>query len=126
MTREDAIKLAHAPAPMNKLLRPHRNKVLCLMVEADSQVGSIVIPDVAKVQTGEAIVIDVGPGAWDEKENKFHPIPDLHVGDRVCIAKYMGSQTILDEVLIEDDGSERRVKRTYVTIHPDNILNKYA
>lgn len=126
VTREEAIMMAHSPAPMGTKLRPYRNKVLLLFVDAETQIGSIIVPGVAQVPTGEAIVIDVGEGDWDPATQKFIPIPDLKVGDRVHIAKYTGSHITLREEMIDPETQEKVVvSRTYYTLDPKHILNKY-
>ncbi len=123
-TRQDAIDAAHAPAPMDRVMRPHRNKVMVLMVEADSQSGSIIIPNQAKVTTGEAIVVALGAGTWSDEKEEFIPIRDMYVGQRVMVAKYMGSQCILREEIVRD-GEVESTEHIYVTLHPDHVLNVY-
>ena len=59
--------------------------------------SGIIIPDSAKKEKPEqGIVLEVGPGKWDEDGEKRIPL-DVKAGDRVIFSKYG-----YDEVKIED------------------------
>jgi co-chaperonin GroES (HSP10) len=79
--------------------------------------GGIIIPGMAKVATGECVVIDVGDNPPDDL--------GLEIGMRVQVAKYMGSQVDLREKWVDEDGNEELVTRSYITIDASHILNTF-
>ena len=59
--------------------------------------AGIIIPDSAKKQeSGQGVVLAVGPGKWDEDGEKRIPM-ELKEGDRVTFAKYSA-----DEIKVEE------------------------
>lgn len=65
-------------------LRPIRNRVVILPDPPQKKIGSIWIPDNAKVKeklhTG--VVVAMGPGMW-MKDGGTYPMPDIQIGQRV-------------------------------------------
>jgi len=121
--REAAIRESHASADMDAIMRPYnyekgKHKVMIVNVQADDMTeGGIIIPGMAKMTTGECVVIDVGDNPPDDL--------GLEVGQRVQVAKYMGSEVELRETWADDDGNVQQVTRTYTTLDAAHILNTY-
>ena len=84
---------------MSIILQPLQNRIVVKRVEEKAMSGSIHIPDAAKEKPQEADVIAVGPGRREKGER----IPmEVHVGDRVLLGKYTGTEIAIDgqELLI--------------------------
>lgn len=121
--RERAIRSSHEPADLDTIMRPYnytegKRKVMIVSVQADEQtIGGILIPGAAKVKTGEAVVVDIGD----------NPPADLglSIGQRVQVAKYMGSSVDLREKWQDAEGNEQIVTREYITIDASYILNVF-
>jgi chaperonin GroES len=82
-------------------LRPLHDRVLVRRLdEAESRIGSIVIPDSAKEKPQQAEVIAVGNGRLLETGERA--APDVKAGDRILFGKYSGSEVKVgsDEYLI--------------------------
>jgi co-chaperonin GroES (HSP10) len=75
---------------MNKSgLRPLGRAVLVEPYEPEIKKSLLVMPDSVKERTAmietRAIVLDIGPSAWDDE-----PAPRAVVGDKVLISKFAG------------------------------------
>jgi len=87
-------------------ITPIGDRVLVKRLEEKEQVkGGIVIPDSAKEKPQEAEVVALGSG---KKNDKGEAISfEVHVGDRVLISKYGGTEVSYEGVkyvlLREDD-----------------------
>ena len=77
-------------------VKPLADRVVIKMVEAEETTKSgIILAGAAKEKPQIAEVLAVGPGGMvDGKEVKMH----LHVGDRVLISKYAGTEVKIDGV----------------------------
>jgi chaperonin GroES len=75
-------------------LKPIGDRVLIRYVEADSKVGSIVIPDTAKEKPQQGVIEAVGDGKIDDKGTR----QPMHVkeGDRVLFGKWSGTEVRLE------------------------------
>ena len=73
---------------MSLAIHPKSDRVLVRRIEAPEQIGSIFIPDSAREQLYEGIVIATGPGRKSEK-NILIPM-SIAVGSRVMWGKYSG------------------------------------
>jgi len=66
------------------MIRPIRNRIVILPDPMKTKIGSIWIPDNAKVKeklhTG--VVVAMGPGMWT-KDGNLWPMPDIELGQRV-------------------------------------------
>jgi chaperonin GroES len=87
-------------------IRPIHDRILAKrLAEEDKTSGGLFIPDTAKEKPLEARVIAVGDGKILEN-GKLQPL-SVHVGDKVLIGKYTGSEVKLDGedhiILREDD-----------------------
>lgn len=59
--------------------------------------SGIIIPDSAKKQeSGQGVVLAIGPGKWDEDGEKRIPM-EVKEGDRVTFAKYSADEIKIDE-----------------------------
>ena len=77
-------------------IRPLRDRVLLRRSEeSETRIGGIVVPDIAKEKPQQATVIAVGSGRITD-DGKTIPM-DVHVGDRVLVGKYAGTEITLDE-----------------------------
>jgi chaperonin GroES len=69
--------------------------------------AGIIIPDTAKKEKPEqGVVVEVGPGKWDEDGEKRIPL-DVKVGDRVVFSKYGYDEVKIDgkEYFLVGEGS---------------------
>ena len=87
-------------------IRPIRDRILAKrLAEEDKTAGGLFIPDTAKEKPLEARVIAVGEGKILDN-GKLQAL-SVHVGDKVLIGKYTGSEVKLDGedhiILREDD-----------------------
>jgi chaperonin GroES len=87
-------------------IRPLYDRIVAKrLAEEEKTAGGLFIPDTAKEKPLEAQVIAVGDGKFLEN-GKRQPLA-VHVGDRVLIGKYTGSEVKLDGedhiILREDD-----------------------
>ena len=87
-------------------IRPIHDRILAKrLAEEDKTAGGLFIPDTAKEKPLEARVVAVGDGKILES-GKLLPLA-VHVGDKVLIGKYSGSEVKLDGedhiILREDD-----------------------
>jgi chaperonin GroES len=87
-------------------LKPLRDRVVVRRKEeAETKVGSILVPDSAKEKPQEAEVVAVGPGRLSD-EGTVLPL-DLKKGDRVLIGKWSGTEVTVDSeellILKEDE-----------------------
>ena len=87
-------------------IRPLHDRIVAKrLAEEEKTSGGLFIPDTAKEKPLEAQVIAVGSGKILEN-GKTQPLV-VHVGDRVLIGKYTGSEVKLDGedhiILREDD-----------------------
>jgi chaperonin GroES len=89
-------------------VRPLRDRVLLRRSEEpETQIGGIVVPDIAKEKPQQATVIAAGPGRITDEGERI-PL-DVNVGDRVLVGKYAGTEITLD-------GTE------YLIVREDEIL----
>jgi len=87
-------------------IKPLRDKIVIKRVETEEKLKSgLIIPDTAKERPQEGIVIAVGRGRLDKKNNLI-PM-EVKVNDRVLLSKYSGSEIKIDdeEYLITDQDS---------------------
>ncbi len=87
-------------------IRPLQDRIVLTRVEEEMQTaGGIIIPDTAKEQSQEGIVVATGKGKVRE-DGKITPL-DVKKGDRVLFGKYAGNDVTLDGedyvILREDD-----------------------
>ncbi len=87
-------------------IRPLHDRVLLTRVEEESTTaGGIIIPDTAKEQPQEGIVVATGKGKVRD-DGKLTPL-DVKKADRVLFSKYAGNDVTLDGedyvILREDD-----------------------
>ncbi len=87
-------------------IRPLQDRIVLTRVEEETRTaGGIIIPDTAKEQPQEGIVVATGKGKVRE-DGKVTPL-DVKKGDRVLFGKYAGSDVTLDGedyvILREDD-----------------------
>jgi len=81
--------------------RPLHDRVVVRRVNAEEKTaGGIIIPDTAKEKPMEGEVVNVGPGARNEK-GELVPL-DVKAGDRVLFGKWSGTEVKIDgeELLI--------------------------
>jgi len=130
VSREEALALCSEPAPDDYVVRPYepgpeyedRARVVVKLVDADSQIGRIVVPDSARRHTGEAIIIDTGQGAWDPEEKRYKPLVNLRVGDRIVLGKYVGIQFEVTREVMDEDGTPRRVVERFQSVNVKDIM----
>ena len=135
ITRAEAVSLCDAPAPMDLELGAYnpgpehedRAKILAKKVSAETQIGSIIVPDTAKRTSGEMIVIDCGSGTWDPDLKMFMPLANLKRGDRIVIGKYVGQDIELswDEETGDPARPTTRVSNTFTAMFVKDIMAKY-
>ena len=83
-------------------IRPLGDKVVVKRAEAkDVTPGGIIIPEAAKEKPLEAEVVAVGPGKPSKDGTSFVE-PEVKVGDRVLLAKWVGTE-------VEVDGEKRLI-----------------
>ena len=87
-------------------IRPLSDRILVKRVaEQQKTAGGLHIPDSAKEKPLEAIIVAVGSGKVQEDGTRR--APTVKTGDKVLLAKYSGSEIVVDGVehliLREDD-----------------------
>ena len=89
-------------------IRPLGDRILVQRMDENKEqrsTGGIIIPDTAKEKPMEAKIIAAGPGAVQDDGSRRKL--EVHVGDRVLISKYAGTEVKIegDEFIImrEDD-----------------------
>ena len=71
--------------------RPLHDRVMVRRVEPDgATAGGIIIPDTAREKPSEGEIVEVGPGARDEK-GTLVPL-DVKKGDRILFGKWSGTE----------------------------------
>lgn len=74
---------------------PLRRRVLAVPVAAETQTeGGIIIPESARDNADEAIVVAVGEGDYDDIHDKHIPVRNCKVGDHVLLARYTGAEIV--------------------------------
>lgn len=74
-------------------IRPLGDRVVIKMLEAEEKTQSgIVLPGTAKEKPSIAEVVAVGSGILNDEEKK----EEIKVGDKVIIAKYVGTEIKVD------------------------------
>lgn len=68
-------------------LRPIRDQIVCLRIEAPEKVGSIFLPEKARQQTNQVEIVAIGP---DVKAS-------LTVGQRGYIGNFAGADVEIDD-----------------------------
>jgi chaperonin GroES len=77
-------------------VQPLHDRVIVKRVEEEETTkGGIIIPDTAKEKPIEGIVVAVGSGKSEGKENKKVPL-EVKKGDRVLFSKYAGTEITID------------------------------
>ena len=72
-------------------IKPLEDRVLVQIVEAETTTASgLVIPDSAAEKPQEAVVIAVGPGRWEDDDDRI-PM-DVKEGDTVVFSRYGGTE----------------------------------
>jgi co-chaperonin GroES (HSP10) len=135
LTREEAMALCDAPAPMHFQLKAYnpgparedRALILARYVSADQQIGRILVPDTAQRTSGEMIVIDTGKGCWDDMSQTYVPLVNLAVGDRIVVGKYVGQDIELNFDIPTGDPNlpSKRVSMKFTCLMVKNIMAKY-
>lgn len=87
------------------MLEAMGSKIIVELELKEEKIGMIVIPDVAKKEKVEGLVVSIGEAVGNDFP--FH----LEVGDRILFGKYSGDD-------IERDG------KTYKIINQDDVLAK--
>jgi chaperonin GroES len=87
-------------------IMPLNDRILVKRIKEDEKTkGGIIIPDTAKENPHEAVVLAVGKGKMAEGGKPL--VPDVKAGDRILFGKYSGSEITLDAedhlILREDD-----------------------
>lgn len=90
-------------------LVPLRDRILCYPMEPETQTaGGIIIPENARKQTGEYVVIAKGKGTEDDQ------MDDIEVGMHILLARYTGA-----DVTFEDyDGNDHHG----VIVKPQDVM----
>jgi chaperonin GroES len=88
------------------MIKPLQDRVIVKRKNAESKTDSgIIIPDTAKEQPQEGVVIAVGEGK--KKDDGSRIVPDVKAGDNILFGKYAGTEIKIagEEHLImrEDD-----------------------
>ena len=73
---------------------PLADRVVIRSLEGNEQTrGGLFIPDTAKENPQEGLILAVGPGRFDEGTR----VPmDVKVGDKVLFGKYSGTEVMID------------------------------
>jgi chaperonin GroES len=73
-----------------KKIKPLGDRVLIKRAKAQTTKGGILLPDTAQEKPKEGLVVEVGPGALDEKGT----LEQMHVkiGDRILFSSYAGTE----------------------------------
>lgn len=73
------------------MIKPLQDRVIVKRKDAESKTDSgIIIPDTAKEQPQEGVVIAVGEGK--KKDDGSRIIPDIKEGDKILFGKYAGTE----------------------------------
>ena len=73
-------------------LKPLDDRIVVKPNAAEERTASgLVIPDTAKEQPQQGIVLAVGPGRWSDDEGEHFAL-DIKVGDVVLYSKYGGTE----------------------------------
>jgi chaperonin GroES len=95
-----------APFSTALKIKPVGNGVIVDLEKASEKVGRILVPEAARQQTQQGIVLAVGPGALVDGER----VPmNVKVGDRVLLPSFGGTVVKLDN-------------KEFKFINDDNIL----
>ncbi len=78
------------------MLKPLGNRVLLEIIEEESTVGGIILPDSAKEKPNYATVIAVGEGKLLDSGERL-PL-EVNVGDKVVFEQYAGTELKHDGV----------------------------
>lgn len=78
------------------MLKPLGNRVLLEIIEEESRVGGIILPDSAKEKPNYATVIAVGEGKLLDSGERL-PL-EVNVGDKVVFEQYAGTELKHDGV----------------------------
>lgn len=78
------------------MLKPLGNRVLLEIIEEESTVGGIILPDSAKEKPNYATVIAVGKGKLLDSGERL-PL-EVNVGDKVVFEQYAGTELKHDGV----------------------------
>ena len=90
-------------------LKPLSDRVVLKMLEAEETTkGGIILAGAAKEKPQTAVVIAIGPGAYNAETGARIAL-DVKVGDKVIASKYAGTEVKL--------GSEE-----YIVVRADDIL----
>ena len=90
------------------MIRPLADRVLVRRHPSPDTDGLLVIPDKARERPRHAVVLAVGPGAYDEDGQRI-PIP-VSVGDEVLIDKWAGH-------VLGREGGEDLVMISHADLH---------
>lgn len=86
-------------------IRPLSDRILAKRVAEESRTaGGIYIPDTAKEQPLEAVVVAIGNGKI--LDNGKVLAPTVKVGDQILVGKYVGSEVKLageDHIILRED-----------------------
>ena len=76
-------------------IKPLGDKILVEILEAEeTSKGGIILPDTAKEEKAEGVVIAVGSGARTDKGD-VQPL-EVKKGDKVIFGKYSGDEILVD------------------------------
>lgn len=130
LSRPEAELLCDAPAPPETFqIRPFQpgprreweSRIMVQDVSPETQIGRIVVPDMAQRKTGECIVVDLGKGCWDDDLKGWQDFADVRVGDRIVIGKYVGQEIGIP--FVTEEGM--RGFRQYRVLMLRDIMAKY-
>lgn len=79
--------------------------------------GALFTPDIARERPQKGIVIAIGPGLWDDEQERLYPV-DVQVGDLVTYGKYAGQSFELDAslevfIMVNAELKARKPRGTY-------------
>jgi chaperonin GroES len=89
-------------------VKPYGQTYLCQYIAAETQVGSIIIPDTAREAPGEAIVLAAGDGIMND-QGMLMTCDLTLIGKRVMLGKYVGAEMKVDDVV-------------YIVVKPSEII----
>ena len=73
------------------MIKPLQDRVIVKRKDAESKTDSgIIIPDTAKEQPQEGVIIAVGKGK--KKDDGSRIVPDIKEGDNILFGKYAGTE----------------------------------
>jgi chaperonin GroES len=82
---------------MKTTVRPLSDRILVKRMEPEQKAKSgIIIPDTAKEKPLEGKVVAVGAGRLDDNGKRV--APEVKVGDRILIGKYIGTEVKIDDI----------------------------